>query len=85
MGITNSVTGGVTSKTGKVTAEGRVGGDVTNAAIGDKSIARTSVGSNRGVTAQGDIQAVGVVEGKLTNVASGTGAEAITTIGSNGN
>jgi hypothetical protein len=85
LGITNSVTGGVTSQGGKVTASGTVKGNVTNAAIGADAKARTSVGSNRGTTAKGDISATGVVQGNLTNVSVGKGTDATTTIGSNGN
>lgn len=83
-GIANSFTGGVTSKGGKVTAKGKVGGNVTNVALGEGAAAITRVGSNKGVTAQGDIHAEGAVGGNLTNVALGKNSTAETSIGANG-
>lgn len=82
--MTNSVTGGVTSHGGKVTAIGKVGGDVKNIATGEGATAITRVGSNKGVTAKSDIHAEGAVGGNLTNVASGKNATAETSIGANG-
>ena len=82
--ITNSVTGGVTSKEGKVTAKGKVTGNATNMATGEGSKATVNVGSNKGVTAKGDISAEGTVTGNLTNSASGKNSEAQMSIGGNG-
>lgn len=83
--IANGVTGGVTSSYGSVKAKGAVEGNLTNIATGEGSKARTSVGSNRGVTAKFGIEAEGYVKGNITNIAAGKDSEAITSIGSNGN
>lgn len=83
--VANGITGGVTSSYGSVKAKGGVEGNVTNIASGEGSKARTSVGSNRGVTAKLDIEAEGYVKGNITNIAAGKDSEAIISIGSNGN
>lgn len=83
--VANGMTGGVTSSYGSVKAKGSVEGNVVNIASGEGSKARTSVGSNRGVTAKFGIEAEGYVKGNITNVASGKDSEAIVSIGSNGN
>lgn len=82
--ITNSATGGVTSKSGKVSAKGKVGGKVSNLASGEGAKAKVSIGSNKGVTAKGDISADGSVGGDVSNMASGKNSEAEISVGGNG-
>lgn len=82
--ISNSFTGGNTSKHGAVKAEGTVAGSATVAAEGKNSTAKARVGSSSGVTADGDITTKGYV-GKDVNVrATSENSNAELSVGSAG-
>jgi len=82
--VTNSITGGVTSQTGKVQAKGRVDGKLTNTAEGKDAVAKVNIGGNIGTTAKKDVISDGHVKGDVINTATGANAVATANVGGNG-